>query len=129
MTADLAVRALRHAVALRGPVGTVVHFDRGSQFRAHAYVRALRDAQLHGSMGRVGACADNAAMESFFSLLQKNVFNSRPWTTREDLGAAHRVLDRGDLPPPAPPRWTRPAHSGRVRDPPSDCPRSLIGPK
>jgi transposase InsO family protein len=42
-----------------------------SQFRAHVYIRALRQAQLHGSMGRVGACADNAAMESFCSLLQK----------------------------------------------------------
>ncbi len=31
MTADLAVRALRHAVALRGPAGTVVYSDRGSQ--------------------------------------------------------------------------------------------------
>jgi transposase InsO family protein len=88
MTADLAVRALRHAVALRGPVGTVVHSDRGSQFRAHVYVRALRTAQLHGSMGRVGACADNAAMESFFSLLQKNVLNRQRWNTRDDLRAA-----------------------------------------
>jgi putative transposase len=87
MTADLAVRALRHAVALRGPAGTVVHSDRGSQFRAHVYVRALRSAQLHGSMGRVGACADNAAMESFFSLLQKNVLNRRRWATRDDLRA------------------------------------------
>jgi putative transposase len=26
-------------------------------------------------MGRVGACADNAAMESFFALLQNNVLN------------------------------------------------------
>ncbi len=40
-----------------------------------AFVRALRGHRLHGSMGRVGACADNAAMESFFSLLQKNVLN------------------------------------------------------
>jgi putative transposase len=88
MTADLAVRALHHAVALRGPVGTVVHSDRGSQFRAHVYVRALRTAQLHGSMGRVGACADNAAMESFFSLLQKNVLNRQRWNTRDDLRAA-----------------------------------------
>jgi transposase InsO family protein len=88
MTADLAVRALQHAVALRGPAGTVVHSDRGSQFRAHVYVRALRTAQLHGSMGRVGACADNAAMESFFSLLQKNVLDRQRWTSREDLRAA-----------------------------------------
>jgi len=34
-------------------------------------------------MGRVGAAGDNAAMESFFSLLQKNVLNRRTWTTRE----------------------------------------------
>ena len=36
-------------------------------------------------MGRVGACADNAAMESFFSLLQKNVLNRKTWLTREEL--------------------------------------------
>jgi putative transposase len=39
-------------------------------------------------MGRVGACADNAAMESFFSLLQKNVLNRQRWASREDLRAA-----------------------------------------
>ena len=65
--------------------GTIVHSDRGSQFRSHAFVQALRGARLHGSMGRVGACADNAAMESFFSLLQKNVLNRRRWTTRAEL--------------------------------------------
>jgi putative transposase len=31
-------------------------------------------------MGRVGA--DNAAMESFFALLQKNVLNRQRWQTR-----------------------------------------------
>jgi putative transposase len=35
-----------------------------------------------------GACADNAAMESFFSLLQKNVLNRRRWATREQLRLA-----------------------------------------
>jgi putative transposase len=33
-------------------------------------------------MGRVGAACDNAAMESFFSLLQKNVLDTRRWETR-----------------------------------------------
>jgi putative transposase len=88
MTAQLAVDALANAVALRRPAGTVVHSDRGSQFRSHAYVHALRAAGLNGSMGRVGACADNAAMESFFSLLQKNVLSRRRWTTREQLRLA-----------------------------------------
>ena len=36
-------------------------------------------------MGRVGACGDNAAMESFFALLQKNVLDRQPWTTRHEL--------------------------------------------
>jgi transposase InsO family protein len=88
MTSDLAVNALNNALALRGTVGAIVHSDRGSQFRSHAYIRALRDAQLRGSMGRVGACADNAAMESFFSLLQKNVLNRQRWATREQLRLA-----------------------------------------
>jgi len=88
MTSALAVDALHHAVALRRPTCTVVHSDRGSQFRSHAYVHALRVHQLRGSMGRVGACADNAAMESFFSLLQKNVLNRRRWPSREQLRLA-----------------------------------------
>jgi putative transposase len=88
MTAQLAIDALVNACALRRPTGTVVHSDRGSQFRSHAFTRTLRDHGLRGSMGRVGACADNAAMESFFSLLQKNVLNRRRWQTREQLRLA-----------------------------------------
>jgi transposase InsO family protein len=88
MTASLAVDALDHAALRRRPAGTVVHSDRGSQFRSYAFVQALRSHQLRGSMGRVGACADNAAMESFFSLLQKNVLNRRRWQTRQQLRLA-----------------------------------------
>jgi transposase InsO family protein len=39
-------------------------------------------------MGRVGACGDNAAMESFFALLQKNVLDRQRWQTREELRLA-----------------------------------------
>jgi putative transposase len=85
MTAALAVAAIRNAVMLRKPVGTVVHSDRGSQFRSRKFVETLRHHGLTGSMGRVGACADNAAMESFFALVQKNVLNKRRWTSKEQL--------------------------------------------
>jgi putative transposase len=89
MTSQLAVDALRNAITLREPEATtIVHSDRGSQFRSHAYQRVLREAQLRGSMGRVGTCADNAAMESFFSLLQKNVLDRRRWATRAELRLA-----------------------------------------
>jgi len=86
MTAQLAVSALRSAMARRRPVGTVVvHSDRGSQFRARAFRAVLAAAGLRGSMGRVGAAGDNAAMESFHSLLQKNVLDRRRWRTRDEL--------------------------------------------
>ena len=88
MTASLAVSALSNAVALRDPAGTTVHSDRGSQFRSNAFVIALKNHGLQGSMGRVGACGDNAAMESFFSLLQKNVLDRQRWTSREELRVA-----------------------------------------
>lgn len=66
MTAKLAVAALRSAIARRQPRGTVVvHSDRGGQFRARAFRATLKANGLTGSMGRVAAAGDNAAMESF----------------------------------------------------------------
>lgn len=89
MKSRLAVTALNNAAARRGDVsGCVVHTDRGSQFRSRRFVHALNRHSMVGSMGRVGAAGDNAAMESFFSLLQKNVLNRRIWATREDLRIA-----------------------------------------
>jgi transposase InsO family protein len=89
MKSRIAVAALENAVARRGEVaGCVVHSDRGSQFRSRKFVRALHRHHMVGSMGRVGAAGDNAAMESFFSLLQKNVLNRQSWTTREQLRIA-----------------------------------------
>jgi putative transposase len=86
MTAQLAVSALRAAIARRQPKGTVVvHSDRGSQFRSRAFRAVLKSADLTGSMGRVASAGDNAAMESFFSLLQKNVLDRRRWRTRNEL--------------------------------------------
>ena len=89
MQSSLAVAALENAVMQRGnPVGVVVHSDRGGQFRSRSFQRALSCHQLRGSMGRVGAAGDNAAMESFFSLLQKNVLDRKVWNTRQELRLA-----------------------------------------
>jgi putative transposase len=89
MTAALAVTALRTAVARRRPRGVVVvHSDRGGQFRARSFRAVLTAAGLQGSMGRVACAGDNAAMESFFALLQKNVLDRRRWRTRDELHQA-----------------------------------------
>jgi transposase InsO family protein len=89
MKSRLAVAALDNAVARReNVVGCVLHSDRGSQFRSRKFVQALDRHRIAGSIGRVGAAGDNAAMESFFSLLQKNVLDRRQWATRQELRIA-----------------------------------------
>jgi len=86
MTADLALNALRSAVARRQPRGTVVvHSDRGGQFRSRKFRAVLKAHRLSGSMGRVSSAGDNAAMESFYALLQKNVLDRRRGRTRNEL--------------------------------------------
>ena len=93
MKARLAVQALDNAVARRRVdgaevAGCILHSDRGSQFRSRKVHRTLARYSMVGSMGQVASAADNAAMESFFSLLQKNALDHRPWRTRDDLRVA-----------------------------------------
>ncbi|GIZ99210.1 hypothetical protein TTY48_38220 [Tsukamurella sp. TY48] len=92
MKTRIAVNAINSAVTRRGGpaavAGCVVHSDRGSQFRSRRFTEQLNRFQLSGSMGRVGSAGDNAAMESFFSLLQKNVLDRQQWTTRQELRTA-----------------------------------------
>ena len=88
MKARLVVAAIEMAVARRGGdvAGCILHSDRGSQFRSRKVHRALARHGMVGSMGQVGSAGDNAAMESFFALLQKNVLDrQRRWATREQL--------------------------------------------
>lgn len=59
-----------------------------TQFRSRKFVHALNRHHLIGSMGKVGAAGDNAAMESFFALLQKNVLDRKRWRTRDELRIA-----------------------------------------
>lgn len=89
MTRHLAIAALRQAVTRRRPSEVVVvHSDRGGQFRARDFLAVLRAHHLAGSMGRVAAAGDNAAMESFYALLQKNVLDQRRWASRDQLASA-----------------------------------------
>jgi hypothetical protein len=68
-------------------------------------------------MGQVGSAGDNAAMESFFALLQRNVLDRRRWTTRDQLRVAivtrssGPTTDAAARPPSAasPPSNTRPS--------------------
>jgi putative transposase len=75
---------LRHAVLTRSPIDGAIHHSDAGQFRSRQFVHALSHNGLRGSMGRVGACGDNAAMESFFALLQRNVLDRQRWASRAE---------------------------------------------
>lgn len=86
MKASLAVAALQDAINRRKPApGLTVHSDRGSQFRSEKFRHLLSTHGLIQSMGAVGTCADIAAMESFFNLVQTNVLDRHKWATRQQL--------------------------------------------
>lgn len=90
LRAELVVDALEMARWRRRPPAgrTVVHSDRGSQYTSWAFGHRLRAAGLLGSMGRVGAAADNAMMESFFGTLQLELLDRQRWDTRRQLASA-----------------------------------------
>lgn len=95
--------------------GCVARSDRGIQFRSRKFLNAPNRHHLDGSMGRVRAAGDNAARESFSSLLLKNVLDSRSWNNRKRALDRHLPVNREDLTLP-PPRRTRPIEPHRVRD-------------
>ena len=89
MRSSIVVTAVESAVARRSEVaGCVLHSGRGSQFRSRKLHRALTRHRMAGSMGQVGSAGDNAAMDSFFALLQRNVLDRRAWQTRDELRIA-----------------------------------------
>jgi putative transposase len=68
MKAQLVVAAINSAAARRGDVaGTILHSDRGSQFRSRKAQQALARHQMVGSMGQVGSTIDRDDRRSGWS--------------------------------------------------------------
>lgn len=86
MRASLVTDTLRKAIVVRQPArGVIVHTDRGSQYASGAFRDLLK---LHGmtqSMSGKGNCYDNAAAETFFSTLKKELCADKVF---EDLADA-----------------------------------------
>jgi transposase InsO family protein len=80
---DLAIRALKMAIALRSPPrGCVFHSDRGSQYCSHDHQKILRDHGMQSSMSGKGNCYDNAIVETFFKTIKAELVWRRTWETR-----------------------------------------------
>lgn len=92
MTSSLVCRALMKAYNLRSPpTGIVVHTDRGAQYTSKRFQTLLRSYGLRSSMGDVGACWDNAAMERFWGSLKHEWVLLVPQPTR--AGMKRDVID------------------------------------
>jgi transposase InsO family protein len=92
MTSRLVVDALEMALARRlkgsSSSGLVAHSDRGSQYASEHYQRRLREERIECSMSRRGDCWDNAAMESFFASLKKELVHDEDYATRDQAKAS-----------------------------------------
>jgi putative transposase len=80
---ELPLAALAMALRERKPEpGLIQHTDRGTQYTSLRYQLALEKAGVLPSMGATGSCFDNAAAESFFALLKKELVHRVRFETR-----------------------------------------------
>lgn len=84
MTSQLVISALGMALQQRCPRAEELlhHSDRGSQYASSAFQRVLREHGITCSMSGRGNCYDNAAMESFFATLKKELIHQEDYVTR-----------------------------------------------
>ena len=89
LRAGLCVDALVMALQRRRPEpGLIHHSDRGRQYAAEPYRKALKRHGIRQSMSRRGDCLDNAPMESFFASLKKEHVHHARFRTRAEARAA-----------------------------------------
>jgi transposase InsO family protein len=90
MRTELVADALDMAIAAHsGHVqGTVMHTDRGSQYLSHDFQDQVRDAGMRQSVGRTGSCWDNAAAESLWSSLKRELVHRYRFATRAEARRA-----------------------------------------
>jgi putative transposase len=85
MTENLVIRSLNNAVRNRKPKAQlIVHTDQGSQFRSARYRQLLSKNNFIQSMSYKGNCYDNAAVESFFASLKKELVYRVNFKSKEE---------------------------------------------
>ena len=89
MKRDLAIRALKMAIALRRPPkGCIHHTDRGVQYCSNAYQKLLDGHDFEVSMSGKENCYDTAAVETFFKTLKSELIWRNTWATRRQVQIA-----------------------------------------
>src|SRR3954451_10275913 len=89
LRAGLCTDALVTALQRRRPEpGLIHHSDRGVQYAAEPYRKALKRHGIEQSMSRRGNCLDNAPTESFFASLKKEHVHHVRFRSRAEARAA-----------------------------------------
>ncbi|MEK4509904.1 IS3 family transposase [Paenibacillus sp. FSL K6-2524] len=84
MTTELVLEALKDAYAAKKPKeGLIHHSDRGAQYASTEYRELLKSYNMISSMSRKGNCYDNACIESFHSILKKELVYCRRFRTKQ----------------------------------------------
>jgi transposase InsO family protein len=84
MTKELVIDALQMACRRQKPEpGLIHHSDRGSQYASTEYRERLSCHKMIGSMSRKGNCYDNACIESFHSIIKKELIYLTKFKTRQ----------------------------------------------
>jgi transposase InsO family protein len=85
LRASLVGDALEMAIATRSGqdvTGVVFHSDRGCQYTSREFAELCEQHHVVQSMGATGICWDNAAAESFFATLKRELVHRHAWATR-----------------------------------------------
>ncbi len=86
---ELALSALRRAIAVRRPpAGLIHHADRGSQYCSIEYQAKLQRHGILISMSGKGNCFDNAMVETFFKTLKAELVWRTVFQSREEAAKA-----------------------------------------
>jgi transposase InsO family protein len=89
MTKSLVIEALHQSYRLQKPSASLLHHsDRGSQYASHDYQDQLKSYGIQTSMSRKGNCYDNACIESFHSVLKKELIYLEKFKTRREAKSA-----------------------------------------
>lgn len=89
MKKDLALTALKRALAVRQPSRQLIHHsDRGGQYCSGAYLKLLKDHGLTASMSGKGNCYDNSMVETVFKTIKAELIWRFIWQSRAQAEAA-----------------------------------------
>lgn len=87
-TLDFVLASLTSAVEVikdEAEYRTTIHSDQGWHYQHNKWVKTLKQNQIFQSMSRKATCADNAAMENLFGLLNQEMYYGEKLVSYEEL--------------------------------------------